>query len=66
MVVDNHIGIVAIHNLQSLVAQVLGKLDIDQNQFELVNQVQTEVGTVGIGVVGIVATMVVKTTVVAQ
>ena len=66
MVVDNQIEFVVVHNLQRLVAQDLGKLDIDQNQVELVNQVQTEVVTIGIGVVGIEVATVVEPLVVAQ
>lgn len=54
VVVYNWFENMAIHNLQSLVSQVLGRLDIDQIQSELVNQVQTVVGFAGIVVVGIV------------
>ena len=59
VVVDNHFENAAVHYLQSLVAQVLGRLDIDQIQFELVNQAQTKVGFAGIVVLGIVPAMVV-------
>lgn len=58
MVVDNCFENVAAHYLQSLVAQVLGRFDIDQ--------AQTKVGFAGIAVVGIVPTMVVGPFVVAQ
>ena len=65
-VVDDQFGNVVFHNLQSPVAQIIGKLDIDQNQFELVNQVQTGVGTVGIEVVEIATATVVEPTVATQ
>ena len=55
-----------VHNLQSLVAQVLSRLDIHQIQSELINQVQTEVGFAGIVVVGIVPATVVGPFAVAQ
>lgn len=59
MVVDNHFENVVVHNLQSLVAQVLGRLDIDQIQSELVSEAQTEVRFARITVVDIVPAMVV-------
>lgn len=65
VVVDNWFGNAAAHNLQSLIAQILGRIDIDQIQFKLVNQVQTEVGYVGIVVVDIALAMVVGPFVVA-
>ena len=54
VVVDNQVECVVVHNLQSLVDQDLGKLEI-----EPMKQVQTEVGIAAIGVVEIeVATVV--------
>lgn len=64
MVVDNQVECVVVHNLQSLVYQDLGKVEIDQNQVDPVGQVQTGDGIVGIGVVEIEATTVVESIVV--
>jgi len=64
VVVDNQVEFVVVHNLQSLVNQDLGKLDIDQTQVEPVGKVQTRVGIAGIGVVEIEAATVVESTVV--
>ena len=66
MVDDNHFENAVVHYLQSLVAQVPDRRDIDQIQFELVNQAQTEVEFARIAVVGIVPAMVVGPFVVAQ
>ena len=52
VVFDNHNENAVVHNLQSLVAQVLNRLDIDQIQSKLVSQAQTKVGFSGIVVVG--------------
>ena len=64
VVVDNQAECEVVHNLQSLVEQDLGKLEIDQTQVELVEQVQIRVGIVGIEVVEIEVATVVESTVV--
>ena len=64
VVVDNQVECVVVHNLQSLVDQDLGKLDIDQNQVEPIGKIQIRVGIARIGVVEIEAATVVESTVV--
>lgn len=64
VVVDNQVEYVVVHNLQSLVGQDLGKLEIDQNQVEIMEQVQTRAGSAGIRFIEIESAMVVESTVV--